>query len=385
MPRSSIRQVLGALVFASIFSLFFSLVVTAIAKYRSEAFYATADMSLADFKQALPYLADTKRLREFAATSGDYADADLSALADVFESPQKLREVVEPVYPYSRADIRDVIGNAPAEGPQSIPPTTLLGLRVVYDSRRARSAWASSRLAGDFAADGLLRFDVLRMLNECLGTASEAARVSSGDFGKLASERRGVDVRIGQLRELAGRQKGARVDARQVISLDRNTVQFLPLETQISGLESKLAELAERESLLLQSLRSAEFRRALCERLEAAARELPSGVAIMGSVLTLTTPSGATVDALGPTERQALQDLNYALKAVETRRLKRSGYSLQAQVPSRKHLPPLSLVIGASFLAGFLIWATLRLIRRRVATSTSRALNPAGEDRYPAE
>ena len=109
MPRSSIRQALGALAFASIFSLFFSIGVTAIAKYRSEAFFATADMSQAVFTQALPYLADTKRLREFAATSGDYADADLAVLADVFESPQKLREVDEPVYPYSRADIRDVI------------------------------------------------------------------------------------------------------------------------------------------------------------------------------------------------------------------------------------------------------------------------------------
>jgi len=102
-------------------------------------------------------------------------------------------------------------------------------------------------------------------------------------------------------------------------------------------------------------------------------------------VLMLSTPSGATVDALGPTERQALQDVNYALKAVETRRLKRSGYSLEAQIPSRKLLPPLPLVIGASFLAGVLIWATLRLIRRRAATGGSRALNPAGEDRYPAE
>ncbi|HLS56144.1 MAG TPA: hypothetical protein VK052_08715 [Zeimonas sp.] len=385
MSRSSIRQALGALVFASVFSLLFSVGVTAIAKYRSEAFFATADMSLADFKQALPYLADTKRLREFAATSGDYADADLAALADVFESPQKLREVVEPVYPYSRADIRDVIGNAPAEGPQSIPPTTLLGLRVVYDSRRPRSAWASSRLAGDFAADGLLRFDVLRTLYECLGTASKDAKESIGEFGKLAAERRGVDIRIGQLRELSGRQENASVDVRQVISLDKNTVQFLPLETQISGLESKLAEFAERESLLLQSLRSAEFRRALCERLEAASRELPSGAAILGSVLTLSTPSGATVEALGPTERQALQDVNYALKAVETRRLKRSGYSLEAQIPSRKHLPPLPLVIGASFLAGFLVWAALRLIRRRAATGKSSALNPAEEDRYPAE
>src|SRR5690606_41273332 len=133
------------------------------------------------------------------------------SLADVFESLQQLREVVEPVYPYSRADIRDVIGNAPAEGPQSIPPTTLLGLRVVYDSRRPRSAWASSRLAGDFAADGLLRFDVLRTLYECLGTASKDAKESIGEFGKLAAERRGDDIRMGQLRQVSGTQVNASV------------------------------------------------------------------------------------------------------------------------------------------------------------------------------
>ncbi|MCZ2095659.1 MAG: hypothetical protein LC121_05200 [Anaerolineae bacterium] len=380
MSRSSIRQVLGALVFVSIFSAVFSIGVTLVAKYRSEAFFATADMSLADLKQATPYLADTKRLRTFATTSEDYAEADLQGLADIFESPAKLRKVVDPVYPYSRADIRDVIGNAPVEGPQSLPSTTLLGLGVVYDSREARTAWASTRLAGDFVADALLRFDVLRTLNECLGGATRDARKSIADLGKLAAERRGIGVRAEQLRGLAGRKESAAIDARQVISLDKDTIQFLPLATQISGLESRLAELAEKEALLVQTLRSAEFRRTLCGRLEADSRELSSGAAVLKAVLAQTALSGTSADALEPTERQALQDVNYSLLAVETRRLRLSGYSLDARIPTRKNLPPLPVIVGASFLAGVLLWGALWLMRQRSATRSANARGlPEGE------
>src|SRR5690606_33606694 len=129
------------------------------------------------------------------------------------ENPLRLRGVLEAVYPYSRTDLRDIMElPRAADGIEGVPTTTLLGLYIAHESRDPDVAWATSRLAGDFAADAILRFDLLRSLDNCLAASSKTAREAAQRVGANEIEQQSTEQRLVALRTLAERNPDINTD-----------------------------------------------------------------------------------------------------------------------------------------------------------------------------
>jgi hypothetical protein len=227
--------------------------------YRSEGFYQLGDLSYSDYKRYNTSFFTKDRLAGVAEHLGIGESAVLSReVWRVLNDPATRNRYVDPVFPFTKADARDL----PEVLPEKNTSHLLIGIRYSYEDRTPERAQLFVRLMAESVRDGLLSGRLFEHISTNLSNATNDLR---GLENKMFAQRfekeqlaRKLEALSKVLRKYPGSAPG---DARQVISVEKGGAEYLSPLVQIVGIESKLADATAEFSRLTREREMAALRK----------------------------------------------------------------------------------------------------------------------------
>lgn len=186
-----------------------------------------------EYKIIASLVSEPVRMGDYLVARGMAEDDDVAGLPGAFKDPAKLRQLIAPVYTYTKADAKEFVEN-PASREAA---AQLVGLRVAASARTGEVAQKRSKLLAEYVRDtafvqGLTDYVRFRDNEQRRATLSYDNSVIRDRYRlKVASDR------LRELRSVGSRNPEARTDGRAVLSLTDSTIRFLPIPTQVAAVE----------------------------------------------------------------------------------------------------------------------------------------------------
>lgn len=227
--------------------------------YQSEGFYQLSGLPYSDYKRYSTSFFARDRLAAVAERLG-VKDSGLLAeeIWRTLSNPATRNRYVEPVFPFTKADARDL----PEVLPEKNVSYQVIGIRYAFEDRSPERAQLCLKVMAESVRDSLLSGHLFDHISVNLTDATNALRelenkmfVQRFEKERLAAK---LDAFAGVLRKYPAM---ASVDARQVISVDKGGAEYLSPMVQIVGVESKLAEVASELSRLAREREMAAARK----------------------------------------------------------------------------------------------------------------------------
>ena len=232
-----------------------AIVTFALGRYESQGLYqlyvpslraAEAGSSLTvglptfgDYKLISSLIAEPNRMREYLAAKGMDSDDDVSGLPKSLLDPVAQRQLISPVYAFTKADAKEFAENISAKEAAG----QVLGLNVATKSRSMDVAQKRNRVLAEYVRDAVFlqaMTDYIRVRDDELrrsALAYENAVIADRYKLKFANDK------MRELRAVGVRNPDARADGRTVVSLSDSTVRFLSLPTQVVAEEIRAVDL----------------------------------------------------------------------------------------------------------------------------------------------
>ncbi len=186
-----------------------------------------------DYKVIASLVSEPARMRDYLAARGMAEDADVTGLPRALNDPATLRQLISPVYTYTKADAKEF-----AENPASKEAAAqLVGLRVAATARSGEVAQKRSKLLAEYVRDTAF---MQGMADYVRFRDNEQKRASLTYENSVIRDRYRLKVaadRLRELRSVGSRNPEARTDGRAVLSLTDSTIRFLPIPTQVAAVE----------------------------------------------------------------------------------------------------------------------------------------------------
>lgn len=210
------------------------------ARYRGEAFLRVAMISLPDYKRFSTNLGDSERFVTWLTARGGLDEAQTSKVVLRVRRGESPISWVAPRFALTKSDVRDL-----TEVPKDITGA-FLGVDITVDTADPEVSVNLARALAGYVRDVLVE-----------GRARDLTLVRLGELETQAGKLRsaiawgGNDLVMLEHKrdDLAGLRArypaAARLDSRQVVSLENNGERFLPLDVQLLGVESELVNTRE--------------------------------------------------------------------------------------------------------------------------------------------
>lgn len=216
---------------------------TILTKYKSEAFFQFggaiplskangSGIALSDYKRYSATFSAVGRfddyLREKQLTGAD----GIAALRDVFIAPGGINKLLEPVYPFTKLDAKELM-DQPKDSSNNV-----IGLKINYDAESPETAQKMADLLGHYAMDTIIYsvyFDTLRFKHD--DVVNKLTELDNNiielEQKLLEYQRKGTT-----LKQIVAHYPAAVNDAgRQVISVTDDTARFLSPMTHLMSTE----------------------------------------------------------------------------------------------------------------------------------------------------
>jgi hypothetical protein len=193
-----------------------------------------------DYKIISSLVAEPARLRDYLAAKGLADDGDVAGLPGALRDPAALRQLISPVYTYTKADSKDFVENPSAKEAAG----QLMGLRVIASARSGEVAQKRSKVLAEYVRDTAF---VQGMTEYVRARDNEQKRAALGYENSVIRDRyrlRVANDKMRDLRAVGGRNPDARGDARTVVSLSDTTVRYLPIPTHIAAEEIRAVDIS---------------------------------------------------------------------------------------------------------------------------------------------
>jgi len=210
------------------------------ARYRGEVFLRVAMIALPDFKRFSTSLGDSDRFVSWLGARGGLDEAQTEKIVARVRRGETPMSWVAPRFALTKSDVRDL-----TEVPKDITGA-FLGVDITVDTPDPATSVKLAKALGGYVRDVLIE-----------GRARDLTLVRLGELetqaGKLRSaiawsnnELTVLERKRDDLAGLRARYPAtARLDSRQVVSLENNGERFLPLDVQLLGVESDLVNTRE--------------------------------------------------------------------------------------------------------------------------------------------
>ncbi|MGK5078181.1 lipopolysaccharide biosynthesis protein [Janthinobacterium sp. HLX7-2] len=195
---------------------------------------------LSDYKRYSAAFSTSERFSEYIKQKKLEAEPDVIALRKVFASRNGIGKIIEPVYPFTKLDAKELLNNA-KEGDNNV-----IALQISYTADNADGAQHTVALLGKYAVDTIIYMiysDMLRFKSAELATKiTKLDNTIIENKEKLALFRRkGVN-----LKKIVARYPDSSSQAsRQLVSVTEETARYLSPATQLMTSEVESDEANE--------------------------------------------------------------------------------------------------------------------------------------------
>lgn len=315
-------------------------------KYQSEGYLKIINLTPASYRVYQPTFLNRDRFRAYAAELGlkdsqavDFVEGLLSAPPEVFE---KFASFTRSVTPKDSKD--NIIGKGQDAG------TIYLGIELKIPGANPELAQTRSKIFAEYFVDSIMYADLIAWIDGAVLTR-EAASYSN----KLATIRvkRGIDEtekRLDALRSLVKRYPdAARMEVRQVLSIERGGERFLSPVAQIVAAESSIVDARIELVALLRKQKQIDLTHEFYKQAAEVKATTNSGRELLKKLLVLKDGIFKNISA---TDEVGMEVLNETSLDLEQRQV---GYTTGFKFLSGPTLPekknrknPLLITLGAA-------------------------------------
>ena len=178
------------------------------------------------------------RLQLLASKDKLFGDEELKKIKNNFRSATDINNWIKPVYAFTREDAR--------EFPQStqLGPNSVIGLKLAYEADSPENASAYVSFFGNYIRDSLLYMTLYNYIMDGYSNTVSAMNKNENEiidhqFELLQNTTKMKDIRA----ILTNYPESAKIESRQLVSVQDGGSRFLAPVTQLVGIESTLADL----------------------------------------------------------------------------------------------------------------------------------------------
>lgn len=326
--------------------------------------------SFVEFKLISSMLAEPERMREYLAAKGLGADEDLANLPRDLQDPALQRQLLSPVYAYTKIDAKEFADNPTSNNAAG----QLVALRVTASGRSAEVAQKRGKVLAEYVRDAVFlqaMTDYIRVRDSELkrsALAYENLVIANRYQTKVAADR------LRDLKTVAQRNPdAARADGRSVLSLTDSTTRFLPLSTQTMAVDVSLVDLNLSFESAKRSRDQTEYVISYFDELQKAAVGAKTAEAILKAMPAAKAAADKRRDLTDEKIKQVSNTTQLEILTLEDAFYNRSRFVAGPTLPERSlKMPFVALLLGGLF--GLIATAAWLLIRKWIAANRDQIM-----------
>lgn len=213
------------------------------------------NVSIPDYKKYFTQFTNPFQFMHFMEEKKKSGDKSMKALKSTFLASEDIEQLIEPVYAYSKKDLKELTQN-PKESKNFV-----LGVQLTAEGESPEKAQAFTKLIGEFIKDCIL----YEKLGDYIGTQLNKSQT---EFKKYENFTIKDDFKLEQLKLkrahieqlLKAYPESKEMVSRELYSLENNGQRYLSPVAQLVGIESHIADINENLAQNLRNKQSLELR-----------------------------------------------------------------------------------------------------------------------------
>jgi hypothetical protein len=190
------------------------------------------------YKKSSAQFFNPNRFHLIAGQNKSFKEEDLIIIRTKFITPEDIDKWIKPVYAYAKEDSREF-----AQLPQD-ESNSVIGLNLSYEADSAENSYEFVSFFGDYIRDCLLYFTLFNyIMDGYSSTVSQINKIENDiintQFELLQNSNKMKDIKA----IISNYPESAKIENRQLVSIQEGGDRFLSPVTQLVGIESNLADL----------------------------------------------------------------------------------------------------------------------------------------------
>lgn len=346
--------------------------------YRSEAFYqltqpkkliSTNEIPTAEnpdiigipipiFKNSSTQFSNPNRIQMYAAQEKSFNAKDLSAIKANFRTAAAISRWITPVYAYSKDDTLKF-----SMGPMK-EPNSVIGLNLSYDADSPAKAATYVHFIGYYVRDCLIYVTLYSYIMNGYNTAmSDLYRnensIIDAQFSLLLNTNKLQDIK----EILKKYPESARIDNRQLVSVQDGGSHYLSPITQLVGIESSLADIRQQLAALQRDKEELTIRDEYFSKCNTELKKMgEQGEPLLALLQTVLSEVVKNKDMNQDPIKQVYNDLTRAIQ--NYRHTFYTGYRFISgpTVPANSIRPRKRTIVMAAFFLSFFLLVVLTFV-----------------------
>jgi LPS O-antigen subunit length determinant protein (WzzB/FepE family) len=310
------------------------------------------------YKSSSSQFFNPNRFQFIASQYKLFKEEDLKEIKTNFRKPDDISEWIKPVYAFAREDVREF-----AQLPQD-ESNSVIGLKLSYEADSPENAYNYVSFLGNYIRDCLLYVTLYNYIMDGYSNTISELNKNENDIIDLKFEFSQNTNKLKDIKAiLSNYPESAKIENRQLVSIEDGGDRFLAPVTQLVGIESALADLRQEIAELERE------REKLTVRAEYFSRSY-SGFEKMGergeSLFLLLKSAKDEVfknkDLNKDAFKEVYNNLSIDLQTFEFIFFNNSRFVSGPTVPDMHVKPRKSIIVIVSFLASFFLLVILAFI-----------------------
>ncbi|PUA18213.1 hypothetical protein [Glaciimonas sp. PCH181] len=207
----------------------------AISSYKSEGYFQM-EMSFADFKRLQTAISAPARWQDFAKTLNKEQLATIRE--ENFRSPRQLASLIEPIYPVTRSEMKDIPNTAlKNEG------ADISGLKISYHAATPMLAQQGVLVLGDFLRDTVILLNYRDVVRKRYTDHRGFAQKFDNDAITARYDLEQLKIKKASMQSILREYPdSARLENRQPVTITDGNERFLSPVTQLVAIETDIAD-----------------------------------------------------------------------------------------------------------------------------------------------
>jgi LPS O-antigen subunit length determinant protein (WzzB/FepE family) len=296
---------------------------------------------------------------QLTASQDKYFDEEnLKEIKVKFRTPDDINKWIKPIYAYAKEDVRE-FSQLPKDESNSV-----IGLALVYESESPNKAHDYVSFFGNYIRDCLLYATLCNyVMDEYSNTKSEIIQnendIIETQFKLLQDATKMKDIQA----ILTNYPESAKIENRQLVSVQEGGDRFLSPTTQLVGIESALADLRRKLAQLERdkdklTLREEYFSRCSGELTKINERGEP----LFLMLKSIRDEVFKNKDASKDTVREVFNNLSMDIQIFELAFFKNSRFISGPTIPETSIKSKKALIVIVSCLISFFLFAILAFV-----------------------
>jgi LPS O-antigen subunit length determinant protein (WzzB/FepE family) len=195
-------------------------------------------LSISLYKSSSSQFFNPNRLREKATQEKLFDEEKLQRMKDDFKSAADINKWIKPVYAFAKEDAREFSQLPKDEG------NAVLGMNLAYEADSPESAAAYTSFFGNYIRDCLLYVTLYNYVMDGYSKSVAALNKNENGIIRLQFELVQNTNKMKDIQAiLSNYPEAAKMESRQVVSVQEGGARFLAPVTQLVGIESTLADI----------------------------------------------------------------------------------------------------------------------------------------------